>query len=111
VRWTSEFEAHANGSYQIRGFEVTVCGRVLLAGVGVELDFGHDTIRLSPLQNDDKVQWDWSRKGRAVVTPSEANAYQSLFLEVSSGTRTTASITGPLSVGNGHLLLAVRTVN
>jgi Dyp-type peroxidase family len=111
ARWLEEFQASANGSYDVRGFEVTVSGTVRRDAGRLTLDVGGRSIGLEPLGNDDKVQWDWDRKARAAVTADEAAAFARLEASVKPGKSAKATVTGPLRAGRGTPALAVRAVD
>jgi hypothetical protein len=105
--WIAEFKAHANASYDIRGFEVTAAGDIVRQGDVLSLRVGGRLVRLSPLGDDQKVQWDWARKARAAVAPHEAAAFADLEATL-AGTWSPVTVTGPLIERDGEWTLAVR---
>ena len=106
--WAGQFKAKANGSYDIRGFEVTVSGRLderdgrpRLVGPGRAFD-----VALQPIGRTEKVQWDWARRAPALPTPDEADAFDRMVASgAGAGGAATFRVTGPLrSEADGPVL-------
>jgi hypothetical protein len=109
--WRQEFAYVANGSYELRGIELTLDGTVTEVN-GLLTLAGNATrpeVVLAPLQNPDKVQWDINSRENWPMTPEEGTAYDRLsarLAEMPAGA--TVEITGPLKK-NGVVYLEVRT--
>ena len=76
-RWREEFRRIANDSYTLRGFEVTVSGRVTTRDGTVILvsDGAVPPLVLMPLDQADVVQWDRSARAPRAADPRELDAY------------------------------------
>jgi hypothetical protein len=98
--WHKQFRRFVNGTYEMRGVEVTLKGDIeeregnlFLAGRGQR-----PYVRLAPLRATDKVQWNHTIRERKPMDPDEALAYERLAVAVtglSPGQQVT--ITGPLN--------------
>jgi hypothetical protein len=109
--WRDQFADVANGSYVMRGIEMTVAGEVTdhfglltLAGNKTRPD-----LVLAPLQGPDKIQWDFTTRSNQPVTAEEAGAYTRLSAKLeaqSSGTQ--VQVTGPLKRDGSEFFLEVR---
>jgi galactose oxidase len=109
--WRQQFRRIANGSYDLRGVEVTVQGRL-------ELDDGElllgrsgqrPQLRLGLLDATHKLQWDHSARMRRPLQPEEAKAFQQLrsASQGSLGQRR-MTVTGPLELSERGYVLRVR---
>jgi hypothetical protein len=107
-RWMPQFEAAANGSYDIRGFEVSVAGTLRRHGTALELRVDGDTVRLERLGESQKVQWDWDRKAREPIAPAEADAFARLLATSKPKGAVQVMVTGPLRLEHGTPVISVR---
>jgi hypothetical protein len=110
-RWQQEFHAIVNDSYQLRGVEVTVSGRVVRRDGRLFLVGGAERpdVLLVALDASDKVQWDRAARTPLPARPEEADAYDRLAGKVAaSGGQVTATVTGPLTTGDAGRRLEVR---
>src|SRR5262249_24004504 len=98
--WHKQFRSMVNGTYEIRGVEVTLKGGIeeregnlFLAGSGQQ-----PRVRLVPLRAMDKIQWNHAMRERKPVDPDEALAYERLAAAVTGlpGGGQQVTITGPL---------------
>ena len=98
--WHKQFRRIVNGTYEMRGVEVTLKGAVeeregnlFLASRGQR-----PYVRLAPLRAPDKVQWNHTIRERKPLEPDETLAYERLAIAVTGlppGQQVT--ITGPLN--------------
>jgi galactose oxidase len=95
--WDKTFRAMAKGSYDFRGVEVTVSGTVRSLGERLVLAGPASlwSVPLSPLEQTDKVQWDWEEKAPAKATADESGVYTALVERLAGG-QAELEITGPL---------------
>jgi galactose oxidase len=110
-RWQEQFGRVVNGSYTLRGVEVTVQGS--LAAVGGDLfvdgEGRRPRVLLGPLGASDTVQWNSATASPRVPDPREANAYQTLAAQPSSlSAGQQVTVTGPLEETDAGYLLKVR---
>jgi hypothetical protein len=109
--WRDQFADVANGSYIMRGIEMTLKGKVthhfgLLTLVG---DKTRPDLVLAPLQGPDKVQWDFTMRSNQPMTAEEASAYARLSTKLapqSNGSQ--VQVTGPLKKNGAEFFLEVR---
>jgi hypothetical protein len=113
--WRSEFASFVNGTYTMRGIEMTLCGKVakkqadygeqlVLAGTSPRPD-----LQLAPLQAGSKVQWDRLTKAPQPLTDVEIGAYEGLVKAMTENPETTVKLTGPLlKKDGGQYTLEVR---
>jgi hypothetical protein len=94
-RWDAEFHHLANGSYQLRGFEVRLSG-VLAEGPVLATDGDRPDVALVPL--DTPVQ-------KRAASADEWAAYGRL-----GGPGIAVAVTGPLVLVDGRYVLQVRVV-
>ncbi|KAK3073193.1 hypothetical protein LTR53_005432 [Teratosphaeriaceae sp. CCFEE 6253] len=79
--WRNEFADKANGSYGMRGIEMTLSGVVTKKGVGAEEHLtlaGVSTrpeVTLAPYQASSQIEWDMTAQAPRPVTEQEAGAY------------------------------------
>jgi len=106
--WTEQFYRIVNGSYHLRGFEVTVRGALRERDGGLLLR-DSDTrpeVQLGPLSVD-KVQWDRSTAAPQSPDQRELRAYDDLVAAgLADGTEVT--VTGPLTQAGSRHRLQVR---
>jgi hypothetical protein len=110
-RWQEQFRQVANGSYTLRGVEVTVQGTLAAEGSNLFLDAEgrRPRILLAPLDASDNIQWNNATASPKVPDPAEANAYNSLEGERSNlAVGQPVTITGPLKETDPGYLLEVR---
>jgi hypothetical protein len=98
-RWDAQFRSIVNGTYVLRGVEVTLRGvierrdgRVLLAGTG-----RRPPIRLAPVAAADKIQWNHAAQTLKPLGEGEALAFEKLAAasrNLARGQQVT--VTGPL---------------
>lgn len=109
--WRDQFADVANGSYIMRGIEMTLVGKVtdhfgLLTLVGDEI---RPDLVLAPLQETDKVQWDFTTRSNQPMTAEEANAYTRLAAKLATQSNgTQVQVTGPLKKTGSEFFLEVR---
>jgi hypothetical protein len=107
--WARQFESVANGSYRLRGVEVTLHGAVEARdGELFLLRDGQPKLRLAALQASRKVQWDRVTRQPKAPEPEEANAYQRLMAESRQLGTGRIRVTGPLDPSEPGLQLQVR---
>ena len=106
-RWHEQFARVVNGSYRLRGAEVTLSGTVAVRGGVVQLEVtGAEPITLVPIRHEDGVRLDRGRSGREALRPAELGAYEGLLLAARAGGEQT--VTGPLRSSGDRVELAVR---
>ena len=109
--WRDQFAKVANGSYVMRGIEMTVSGtvsedlaRLTLAGTATRPD-----LILAPLQAADKIAWDFARRVNRPMSDDEAAAYAKLSAALAgSPAGVTVQVTGPLKKDGADFALEVR---
>ena len=110
--WRTEFAAAANGSYVLRGIELTVDGTVT-ENNGLLTLAGNATrpeLVLAPLQGPDKVQWDINTRENWSMTPAEETAYERLSAKLAAATAgASVEVVGPLKKNGNEFYLEVRT--
>ncbi|KAK5675613.1 hypothetical protein LTS10_011713 [Elasticomyces elasticus] len=101
--WRKEFAGSANGSYGMRGIEMTLSGVVTMERVGAErvLTLAGTTTRpevvLKPYHASSTIEWNMDTQAPQPVTAEELAAYHSLasvMAEQSAGLA--VKVTGPL---------------
>jgi len=109
--WRDQFAEVANGSYIMRGIEMTLVGEVT-DNFGLLTLVGNKTrpdLVLAPLQGPDKIQWDFTTRSNQPMTAEEASAYTRLSAQLatqSSGTQ--VQVTGALKKNGSEFFLEVR---
>lgn len=107
-QWQQQFTKVVNGSYELRGVEVTLEGLVATQDAGLVLkgDGVAQNVQLEPIAALDKVQWDRPAGAPEALAPDEADAYDRLAGKAGTGQdRQRATITGPLKqVDTGYKL-------
>jgi galactose oxidase len=110
--WKVTFRNMAKGSYDFRGAEVTLSGRVGLENGGLRLFGSGWSIQLGTLRGADKIQWDGARRRSTEPTSDERGAYNRVLDRVrASGEVQSIVITGPLRNESGEHRLLVRVVS
>jgi hypothetical protein len=111
-RWPEEFAEWANRSYDFRGVEVKVAGT--LREEAGELELIGPTfpapVRLLPLAQGMKVQWDYAARKPQEATSGELQAYDNLRLQLQSqrDPGKPVRVTGPLTKTAVEWILYVR---
>jgi hypothetical protein len=109
--WRREFAHAANGTFLLRGIEMTLQGKVT-EHFGLLTLLGNDTrpdVVLGPLQAPDKVQWDAATRTHQPMTEVEATAYDRLSAELAAQPNgTQVQVTGPLKKHETEFFLEVR---
>jgi hypothetical protein len=109
--WRQEFADIANGSYDLRGIELTLDGMVtenhgLLT---LAANATRPEVVLAPLQAPDKVQWDIKTRENWPMTPEEETAYERLSAKLAGATAgATVEVVGPLMKNGNEFYLEVR---
>jgi hypothetical protein len=108
-RWGDQFSGIVNGTYELRGVEVTLRGVVEDRGGKLFLAAtdARPEVRLGPLRAGEKIQWEHTARARKPTEQGEARAYERLTAALSNlhGGRQVA-VTGPLQLtDNGYRLL------
>jgi hypothetical protein len=106
-RWHQQFARVVNGSYRLRGAEVTLVGKIAVRAGEVHVDVTDDqSLPLIPIRHEDSVRLDRRRGGPEALRPAELGAFQGLLIAATAGDRLT--VTGPLRRIGDRLALAVR---
>jgi hypothetical protein len=111
-RWPGEFAEWANLSYDFRGVEVEVAGT--LREESGELQLIGPTfpapVRLLPLAQGMKIQWDYAARKPQEATPGELQAYDNLRQQLQSGRDAgqPVHVTGPLTKTAAGWILYIR---
>lgn len=115
-KWRSEFDSTANGSYVMRGIEMTLSGVVTKKHVDAEdqLTLSGTSTRpelvLKPFKPSSQILWDKDAKVQKPITDAEAGAYEELskaLAEHAEGLK--VEVTGWLEkLGAGKFSLHVR---
>jgi hypothetical protein len=110
--WPKQFEQIANGSYEFRGIEVAVEGKLRRANGDLQLLEASSgiSILLQPLDLGTKVQWDRERKRPKSATPGELRAFAELQSQYNTGQLGTTILVGPLLKIKGQWTLFVRRI-
>jgi galactose oxidase len=109
--WRSEFEKTANGSYHMRGIEMTLSGAVQKEGEQLVMD-GNSTrpkLVLGPFKETSKIEYDMWKKVDREMSPDEAGAYDKLSAAIAGHSGAKVVVTGRLQKhGAGDFSLDVR---
>jgi hypothetical protein len=113
-QWYEQFRRIVNGTYEMRGVEVTLQGgieeregKLFLAGSGQR-----PAVQLTPLSATDKIQWNHTIRDRKPLEGGEALAYEKLAAAstgLPDGQQVT--VTGPLKQTEAGCQLHVRLFN
>jgi hypothetical protein len=110
--WRMQFASQANGSYGLRGIELTLAGEVTETNGLLTLS-GNETraaVTLAPLQASSKVQWDFQTRENWPMTADEETAYERLSAKlVEARTGAIVEVTGPLKKNGKEFYVEVRT--
>jgi hypothetical protein len=93
-----------NGTYELRGVEVTVGGNVTLRNGELLLEGGtRPPIRLLPLPQAEKIQWNHTDRSPQPLEDDEASAFERLLAATRNPAEGRISVTGPLrQTGAGY---------
>jgi galactose oxidase len=113
-RWDEQFRSVVNGTYELRGVEVTLrgvieeqAGELFLTGSGLRPD-----VQLVPLRAADKVQLNHLVRDRKPLEEGEALAYENLKVALKDlPAWHQATVTGPLEQTDAGYRLHVRLFN
>jgi hypothetical protein len=110
-RWDEQFRRLVNGTYEMRGVEVTLRGviREREGKVFLEGNRQRPPVQLAPLSATDKIQWNHTIRDRKPLEGGEALAYEKLAAasrDLPDGQQVT--VTGPLKQTDAGYLLHVR---
>jgi len=109
--WRTEFAKVANGSYVLRGIEMTLAGTVTESNGLLTLP-GNETgpaVILAPLQAPDKVQWDIVTRANRPMSVEEKTAYDRLSRNLADAALgTNVEVIGPLKRNDNEIYLEVR---
>jgi galactose oxidase len=109
--WREQFAKVSNGSYQLRGLEMTFQGTItetlgLLKLVGRDM---RPDLVLAPLQPSDKVQWDITTRSNWPPSDPEVSAYARLAATLKpADAGRVLKITGPIKKNGAAFFLEVR---
>jgi hypothetical protein len=106
-RWNEQFRRIVNGTYEMRGVEVTVRGSIYLAD-GRYFLTGTDRrppVQLAPLTG--KIQWDHLARSLKPPQEQELRAYDNLIIRYRD-TGEPVTVTGPLTQTDGEYHVHVR---
>jgi galactose oxidase len=97
-RWEKQFHAIVNGTYDLRGVEVTLQGVIRRQNGGIVLVSrgNRPNVQLNRLESDEKIQWNHQSRERKSLEESEASAYDRLAAESKLPTNLEVTVTGPL---------------
>ena len=113
-QWDEEFRRSVNGTYEMRGVEVTLRGvigkrdeKLFLEGLGQR-----PPVQLAPLSKSDKIQWNHTVRDRKPLEADEALAYEKLAVALTSAPQgQQVTVTGPLGQTGVEYQLRVRLFN
>jgi galactose oxidase len=109
--WRIQFAKYVNGSYNMRGIEMTISGlvtehhgRPTLTGTATRPE-----LPLTQLQAANKVQWNIKTRDNRPASDFEASAFDRLVIAlIDCPTGVTVQVTGPLMKNGEDFLLQVR---
>jgi hypothetical protein len=109
--WREQFANVANGSYVMRGIEMTLKG-IVTESFGLLTLTGNDSrpdVVLAPLQAPDKIQWDITTRASWPMSEEEKTAYERLSAELKGKPAATElEVTGPVKKNDAAFFLEVR---
>jgi galactose oxidase len=109
--WRDQFAKVANGSYVMRGIEMTFTGAVTehLGKLTLASAARRPSLVLAPLQATDVVQFDFKRRVNKPMSNDEVGAFTRLYAALAAGPApATVRITGPLKKTGANFFLEVR---
>lgn len=107
-RWNADFAKTANGSYDLRGVEVSLEGTIESRDGELFLTSEPEPVRLAALAREEKVQWDVPAGAPQALATSEASAYDELAAEARVASAPQAKVTGSLEQVDDVYVLHVR---
>ena len=109
-RWREQFERLVNGTYELRGVEVTLEGTIELRdGTLCLVTRGQPTpLELTPVEAASKVQWDSARRAPKALDLGEATAFARLAAEAEDLNGRQVTVTGPLQQDGAKYRLGIR---
>ena len=111
--WQEQFTQMVNGSYELRGVEVTLDGQVKRRNGELMLKGtpSRPAVRLTPIAPEENVHWDTRTSAPVELTDDETAAYDRLAADVGAeADGRQATVTGPLTLDDSGYRLAVRRV-
>jgi galactose oxidase len=109
--WRDQFAKVANGTYVMRGLEMTISGTVTehLARLALGGTPTRPELVLAPLQAADKVQWDFATRTSKPMSDDEVSAFARLSAALAANPAgATVQVTGPLKKSGADFFLEVR---
>lgn len=113
-RWEEQFRKIVNGTYEMRGVEVTLRGTITQQdGTLLLISRGQKPpVPLKPLQAYEKIQWNHRERECKPLEPSEAGAYNTLVAAVTDlAPEHEVTVTGPLKRAATGYDLHIRSFN
>jgi hypothetical protein len=110
--WEQQFRSIVNGTYELRGVEVTLRGSLESRDGELSLAAadGRPAVRLLALPAERRIQWNHQAQMRKPLEPDEAHAFEILQTWQSGGAPGVATLIGPLSQEPLGYTLFVRQV-
>jgi hypothetical protein len=108
--WPDQFARTANGSYDFRGVEVTLAGRVQDVDGALQLVEAASgaLLHLRPLLPGTKIQWDREARAPKPAARDELLAYAELLAQTRQSGARQVRVIGPLLRTAGELIVYVR---
>ena len=110
-RWQAQFRSIVNGSYVLRGVELTLHGSIEVRDSQLFLarTAQRPSVRLAALSPAHKLQWDHDARAVKPLEPAEAGAFAALLAHLQRDPEHHAArVTGPLEEVEGSYTLQVR---
>lgn len=109
TRWPTQFAQWANASYSLRGVEVSLTGTLVDDHTGLRLAAPslQRPLPLRRLRPGSQLSWDIRRRRRRPLTTKQRNAYVRLLDLHRQHTNLTVTVSGPLHLVQGSLVLSV----
>ncbi|MDT7753879.1 MAG: hypothetical protein QOD96_7541 [Pseudonocardiales bacterium] len=106
--WDVQFTRIANGSYDLRGVEVSLEGEIESRDGALFLATGKHSVQLAALAPEEKIHWDALSAAPQPLKASEASAYDDLAAVAPLANGGRATVTGPLEQLDERYVLHVR---
>ncbi|MDX6707936.1 MAG: hypothetical protein QOI48_3782 [Solirubrobacteraceae bacterium] len=106
--WDVQFPRIANGSYDLRGVEVSLEGEIEARDGELFLSTGKYSVQLAVLAPEEKIHWDALSAAPQPLKAHEASAYDDLAADALLANGGRASVTGPLEQLAERYVLHVR---